>query len=245
MRRLHDAWPLAGRTSWLVATGCVLALLTVLAFFDAELLRLAGNLPAAVVLVFDWITRLGESDYILIGSLALWLVAGGATFLALQPLTLRALRQAASVGAFVFCGVGFPSLVSAIVKRLVGRARPEAVDGSGILDFQTMSWLDWMYQSFPSGHATTAFALCFVVSFLAPRAFPYMLSLAATIAASRVVLGVHYTTDIVGGAVVGVLGAYFVRNVFASRGWLFEVREHGAIAAKSLDAIVELVKRRG
>ena len=137
---------------------------------------------------------------------------------------------------------GLPGLVTAIVKRIIGRGRP--VIEAGAPDFQLLAWLDWTYQSFPSGHATTGFALCFTVSFLAPRAFAWMLMLALLISMSRIVVGAHYATDIVGGAIIGTLGAYLVRNVFASRGWLFEARSDGAIALKPLDAIRDLMRPR-
>ena len=47
----------------------------------------------------------------------------------------------------------------------------------------TPNWCDWTYQSFPSGHATTAFALAAVVGFLSPRWFYPALALAAAIGA--------------------------------------------------------------
>ena len=59
--------------------------------------------------------------------------------------------------------------------------------------------------SFPSGHSTTAFALAVGALFAAPAFFPVALGLAAVVAFSRVYLGVHYLSDVVGGAVVGVL----------------------------------------
>lgn len=244
MNRLNQPWPLGrARRYWIAAAAAAVALLAILAYFDGALSRFGQGMPDPLRTGFEWITRLGESDYLLLVSLAVFAVAGLASFAA-GGLARPALRQLAAIGAFVFCGVGFPGLVSAIIKRLIGRARPEWVDPSVALDVQLFSWLDWRYQSFPSGHATTAFALCFVVSFLAPRAFVWMLGLAVLIALSRIVLGVHYPTDIVGGAIVGVLGAYLVRVVFASRGWLFETRDDGAIAMKPLKAIRDLFRRR-
>ena len=59
--------------------------------------------------------------------------------------------------------------------------------------------------SFPSGHATAAFACATVIAWWAPRfAFPAFV-LAAAIAWSRVYVGVHWPLDILGGAALGFL----------------------------------------
>jgi undecaprenyl-diphosphatase len=61
--------------------------------------------------------------------------------------------------------------------------------------------------SFPSGHAATSFACATVLSAFAPRwRVPFFL-LATLIALSRLYNGVHYPTDVVAGALLGVLTA--------------------------------------
>jgi len=62
--------------------------------------------------------------------------------------------------------------------------------------------------SFPSGHALNAFALAVTVGLAVPALSPLLFFLAASIAASRLVLGVHFLTDVVAGSLIGaVLGA--------------------------------------
>ncbi len=125
-------------------------------------------------------------------------------------------------------------LSSELLKTLYDRDRPALVShGSYVYS-----------QSFPSGHATTAFAVCFVVSFISPRWFPWMLLFAITIGLSRIVVGAHYPTDTIAGALVGALGAYAVRNVFASRGWVFRRHPDGRIRMRPLSAVKRLLQRR-
>jgi membrane-associated phospholipid phosphatase len=245
MTYLLRRWPLrSGGLRWLVAAAVAVAVLAVFAAVDPQLSVAGQGLPGPVVLALEWITHLGESGWILIPALVLFVVSGLlGVALAKEP-ARSALREMAATWAFLFIGVGFPSLVTTIVKRMIGRSRPEHLEAVGAFDFRTMSWLDWTYQSFPSGHATTAFALCFVVSFLAPRSFPWMLGMAVLVGLSRIVVGAHYATDVIGGAIVGVLGAYIVRNVFASRGWGFAVMADGTVVREPMIAVAALLGKR-
>ena len=59
--------------------------------------------------------------------------------------------------------------------------------------------------SFPAGHAATAFAGATLLSYIAPRAAPGFLLLAAAIGYSRVYVGVHYPSDVLAGALVGAV----------------------------------------
>lgn len=66
------------------------------------------------------------------------------------------------------------------------------------------------YQSFPSGHAIFFFALSTVVYFYHRHIGAFFLILATLMGIARVAVGMHYPTDIIAGAVLGVL-----------TGWLF------------------------
>ena len=52
-----------------------------------------------------------------------------------------------------------------------------------------------------------------------------------TIAASRVIITVHYPSDVIAGALVGGFGALLVRNWFAARRLGFAIAPDGRVMA--------------
>jgi undecaprenyl-diphosphatase len=87
------------------------------------------------------------------------------------------------------------------------------------------------HASFPSAHAITAFALAFAVSAVWPRARGAMIAYALGIAFTRLVLLAHHPSDVVTGALIGVVGAMGVRYWFAARSLGFAIRRDGGISA--------------
>mgnify|MGYP005811406585 CR=1 FL=1 len=100
--------------------------------------------------------------------------------------------------------VATAGLLDQVLKNLLCRARPSAVDaGAFFKEFPCMP-ASYALASFPSGHATTAFALAAVLSLWYPRWTAAWLGLAAVVGWSRIALGSHFPSDVLAGAIVGV-----------------------------------------
>jgi undecaprenyl-diphosphatase len=241
---LGKSWPfgLSRRNAFWFGLGFVV-LIAALYWLDQPISAWAQGLPDNVRAVFLWITRWGKSDWILIPSFIAWLVAWLLSLLTRDAIRL-ALRELAALSGFIFVGVGLTGLVATLLKRAIGRGRPEAWTAESPLSFQSFNWTAYDYQSFPSGHSTTAFAFATVIAFLWPRAFWPAMLIAAVIAVSRVIVGEHYPTDITAGAVLGVLGVYAIRQLFMARGWLFAADAEGRIERKPFAALRSLFVRR-
>jgi undecaprenyl-diphosphatase len=132
----------------------------------------------------------------------------------------------ASTIGFVFVSVGGAGLIANLTKNIIGRARPKLFDQVGALDFKLFAF-DPDHASLPSGHATNIFAFATVIGMLWPRGRVLLYTVAAWIAASRVLIGQHYVTDVVLGAILGTVFPYLVRDRFAARRWLFERTPEG------------------
>ncbi len=187
---------------------------------DRQISTTLTNWPPQIVFWFEQLTRLGESDWILIPTLSVW-VAGQSV--SLLPIGYRFKWRFRTFGAgagFIFCAVAVPGLISALFKRGLGRARPVHMDELGTLHFEP-HWGDWTFQSFPSGHATTSFALATAIFLVAGRWGALAYVGAVLIALSRIVDGVHYFSDVVAGTFLGVLGALWVYRFYRDRRWGF------------------------
>ena len=68
--------------------------------------------------------------------------------------------------------------------------------------------------SFPSGHAAFYFAIAFAVYFSHKAAGRILLVVALLLGISRVYLGVHYPSDILGGIAVGAFSAWVAKLIF-------------------------------
>ena len=97
------------------------------------------------------------------------------------------------------------AVIELAMKPLVDRARPFDVDPSiTVIDARPVSG------SFPSGHAAVAIVGAIAGSRLLPGSAWVWWPLAVIVAISRIYIGVHWPSDVLGGAIVGAAVAWFV-----------------------------------
>jgi len=124
-------------------------------------------------------------------------------------------RRRRSAALFLVVVVGGTVVLSSVVKEAVGRHRP-------VLTHPVVAVLH--SKSFPSAHAlTSAVTLAAVVTLLWPYVRPRALGVIVAVAAlfagligfSRLILGYHYPTDVVGAWLLGGLWLGVVTVLFA------------------------------
>ncbi|MEO5658000.1 MAG: phosphatase PAP2 family protein [Nitrospiria bacterium] len=142
-----------------------------------------------LIAVMRWITRLGEGW--LLGIVAVAVAAAG------YWSGRRALVRTGWTGLVALIASG---LATRVFKIGLGRPRPGLVD-RGMLEWGPS--LAAAQNSFPSGHATAAFALATVAAAAAPGWGIVFYALATLVAVSRVVLDAHFVADVVAGGLIG------------------------------------------
>jgi membrane-associated phospholipid phosphatase len=143
----------------------------------------------------------------------------------LSRMTRGALALATIKVGYMFIAIALTGLADSVIKRIIGRVRPSAL---GAFAYEPFSWRS-EYASFPSGHSANVFATLVAVGLIFPRARPLLWVYAVGIAASRVIVGSHFVSDVVAGAVFGAFGAIVIRDWFAARRLGFYVASDGRV----------------
>ena len=225
--RRAEAARRAARHALLLSAGLGVAIIALMVVLDAWEI---GQMPKRGTPSLWWmriLTDFGKDEYVL-AALGVLLIA-----VAVIAPAFSGIRRSLWLGLgtrlqFLFCAVLVPSLISEVIKWSVGRGRPFVGGEGSVFHFSHFAGTP-AYSSFPSGHATCAFALAFAVSALWPKARAVMLVYALVICATRLVLLAHHPSDVVAGALVGVIGAMFVRYWFAARRLGFAIHRDGTI----------------
>ena len=133
----------------------------------------------------------------------LWYAMGLVIALTGGPDRFRAL------GAAVVA-VSLGTALQLLLKRVCGRKRPCAL--------APHCWTTLLPPdkfSFPSGHTITAFAVASSLGVFYPGVLPGLLFCAASVALSRIMLGMHFLSDVLAGAVLGTALGYTAAALFS------------------------------
>lgn len=111
----------------------------------------------------------------------------------------------------ILLGIALGGIISATMKRTIREPRPYEVDS------RITQWSVGGSNSFPSGHTVEVTAAAIGISailFRTPLSVILAVVWAVLMMSSRIVLGVHNFTDILGGMAVGTLGLMTVHRLF-------------------------------
>ena len=220
-----------GRRTGVIALAGVLA--TLLAFtVDHPIARALAGLDPRALRIARFVTWFGQGGVVLYPA-GILVLAGLAFCWAVPGLAGRLERPIRHV-ASIFIVVAAAGLADDALKIVFGRARPYlwlAGDDSGFGFFRYSA----KFASFPSGHTTTSMAAALVFGALLPRGKYWFLLAALLIGLSRIVLDVHYLSDVIAGALLGAGVALLVGKWLEKLGWLpfraaQESHRHGVVA---------------
>jgi lipid A 4'-phosphatase len=154
--------------------------------------------------LFDSVQQFGLGyPYLMLSGLAFVFLRWGGELKRLRPWA-PSMRGLAFIPGFIFTSIAASGLVVDLLKVFVGRTRPKLLFADGIYDF---TWFGWRadHWSFPSGHAATAAALMTALWCLWPRPFWLYVVAAALVAASRVITGQHFPSDVIAGGAIAII----------------------------------------
>ena len=171
-------------------------MLQFIAVGDHKLMRKVNRWPAP-----KWIrlwaiaaTRAGDGWLWYLVGLAVILLGGRESVTA-----IAAAGSAALVGVALFIAT----------KKVSGRRRP--------CEIEPHCWAHLLPPdqfSFPSGHTITAFAVAITLSEFYPALWGALLFCAISIAISRILLGMHFLSDVLAGALLGTALALSCHALF-------------------------------
>lgn len=139
----------------------------------------------------------------------------GALFVAICLIAFFIQRR---IGLLLFTVFAVSSLLSLYLKQLVfpHALRPLSLVEHSAFQYHLIEGLDiHRYNSFPSGHSISAFALFSLLAFLDTQKMRGVvwLALACLTAYSRVYLFQHFVEDVYAGSIIGVLSALFTYSL--------------------------------
>ena len=212
-------WDRLGHSGRVLQAGGIVAALALvcMAAVDKPLARyMHGRVSGDANAIWAEITRLGDATGYVVAALAVLAVSGaGRKVLAPSALRTRVIN-AGRYALLMLVALAVSGAIVNVAKPVLGRLRPEYLFESGRAGF--VFWhFDFGANTFPSGHAQAIFAVATVLCLAWPRWRIALMTLAATVAASRVILSTHFLSDVLVGAYLGAASVLLLEPVILRR----------------------------
>ena len=206
-----------GSRTVLVAATMVIAIAVSIVLIDRPVALFFHARDPDLRALFDLTGRLGLTyGYLTAFGFAFVVLHWGGGSLRSRPFA-HSMRAFSAIPAFLFVSIAASGIIVDLLKFIVGRPRPKLLFSTSAYDF---TWLGLRpdHWSFPSGHSATIAALMTALWFLWPQHILFYGLVAVIVALSRVVVGAHYLSDVLAGALVAVLTTRNVALIFAKSG---------------------------
>lgn len=204
----------------------VITVLGVAAFYflDAHAAAMRGAWPDWIRQPSLFLTDLGKSWWIITGTVLI-IISG----ILMHRFSGSEDRRRLGVGAihvasYVLISVAVAGLIANILKRTIGRPRPELFGDQGLFSLNPFMH-NSDFESFPSGHATTSGALWTALALLFPPLRWPLLLIGLYLAFTRVFVGAHYPSDVLVGFGWGMWFAFCMAVLFARHGLVFSHKD--------------------
>ena len=231
--------PVTARTVGVALGLAIVVIIMVGVLYDARVIGAARGIGGPVHAFFGRITRLGQSDWLLIPSGIVAVIVGLGDWRHVSRESAAAWREIGTFAALLFVAVALTGITADIIKPIVGRFRPDFVAGA---HFAPLIFGGYGNYSFPSGHATTMATVAVLAAFAPGRwTWPIVIG-AVLVGISRVMLAVHFPSDVVGGALLGGTITYLLLRRYSEAGVGYVTRPNGRVDIRF--GAVRLLRRR-
>ena len=203
---------------WIVTlVSLVLVLIVSIFYFDQPIaFFLRERVPLQVR---EWMrpaSKICMAQYWIMLGLMLWLYPLLAKAKNSAYDSTRDVVQYRLVAIYLLLSVGISSLIVYCLKQLIGRYRPTMLFEQGMWGYEPFNSLP-KADSFPSGHTQTIWSAMLPLVFIFPQLKVLFIIVAITGGLSRVVLLRHYLSDVIGGVIIAIACAVWLKSFIESR----------------------------
>jgi len=215
-RRRSTLRPISSRTLFLLVLGCVI--LTGIAVLWLDPAAAAADWPDWIFSLAHSLTDIGLSGWYLVPAAIALIGLNLTDWQGLSRRPFLQLHQWACIASYVLLSVGLSGILINAIKYTIGRARPYV--GEGHLHFDPFP-ASASFASFPSGHSATLGAVTAILCLFFPRWRPVILPAGILLAGTRIIIGVHFPSDVIAGFSIGFAFAVAMALFYARLRCLF------------------------